>query len=162
MEPPFAFAFVIVNTFLLGPKATAPTHTSTPAKIVGLDYPCLALLAHIEGDVVITCTVDVSGACSGPTLVRGHPLLAHKAINNMRQWRFEHGSTDATNPVRLTYSFRIPSTPQKKGASITRFTFEYPDHVVVEGQRGTDAICPPPFKTDKVFGPKTDQFIDRH
>ncbi len=145
-----AILIVLVSALFLGYPARRDTGP-TPTKITALDYPCLALKARIEGVVVVDCRVDQSGTCSQVVLRRGHPLLAKQAMDNVREWHFSGGSTAILRVVRLTYSFEISSATWLKGDPASHFTFEYPNHVVVQGMEHADRICPPPYKTDLVL-----------
>jgi TonB family protein len=80
------------------------------SKFVAPNYPPLAKMARIEGNVELRLTVDqASGEVSGVALVSEHPLLKDSAIAAAKQWRFTPNSaTSETVNVTLDYSLRCP------------------------------------------------------
>jgi hypothetical protein len=46
-----------------------------PQRIVGLQYPHLALLAAIQGTVELEAAVSIEGTVKGVKAISGHPLL---------------------------------------------------------------------------------------
>ena len=58
------------------------------AKWVKPDYPSLARIAHLQGDVIVQVSVSKSGAVSNVRVKSGHPLLAQAAVDAVQRWRF--------------------------------------------------------------------------
>lgn len=52
-------------------------------------YPPLAQQARIQGVVVMTAFIDKGGNVQRLQVVSGHPLLAHAAIEAVKQWRYK-------------------------------------------------------------------------
>jgi protein TonB len=52
-------------------------------------YPPLAKSARIQGEVVLSAVIGVSGEIENLQLVRGHPLLVPAAIAAVKQWRYK-------------------------------------------------------------------------
>ncbi len=52
------------------------------------DYPVLAKLAHIEGEVVLQAVVSKNGAVIATHVLRGHRLLRGAATNAVSHWRY--------------------------------------------------------------------------
>src|SRR6202140_457803 len=52
-------------------------------------YPTLARSARVQGDVVLSGVVDVSGQIQSLQLVRGHLMLVPAAIPAVKQWRYK-------------------------------------------------------------------------
>jgi protein TonB len=51
-------------------------------------YPHAALIAHIQGDVVLRAVIAKDGSVKEVSLVRGHPVLVQSAIEAVRQRRY--------------------------------------------------------------------------
>lgn len=51
-------------------------------------YPRIALIARIQGRVVLSAIISKTGEIQDLTVVSGHPLLVPAAINAVRQWRY--------------------------------------------------------------------------
>ncbi|MEO8990845.1 MAG: energy transducer TonB [Acidobacteriaceae bacterium] len=52
------------------------------------DYPALAKLAHIEGEVILQAVVSKNGAVIATHVLRGHRLLRGAASNAVSHWRY--------------------------------------------------------------------------
>ena len=61
-----------------------------PAKVhhVAPIYPPMALEARVQGMVIISATISVSGDVIDATVLSAQPLLAQAAVDAVRQWRF--------------------------------------------------------------------------
>jgi TonB family protein len=53
------------------------------------EYPQVARVAHVAGDVIVKILIDKEGRVAEATVVRGHPLLEESALNAVRQWRYQ-------------------------------------------------------------------------
>lgn len=51
-------------------------------------YPLVAKQARIEGTVVIKALISRTGTIEQEQVVSGHPLLAHAALDAVRQWKY--------------------------------------------------------------------------
>ncbi len=51
-------------------------------------YPSRAKVEHIVGNVIMEVHTDRNGYVEDVTVVQGHPLLTHSAIDAVRQWRY--------------------------------------------------------------------------
>jgi len=51
-------------------------------------YPHAALIAHIQGDVVLRAVIAKDGSVKEVSLVRGHHVLVQSAIEAVRQRRY--------------------------------------------------------------------------
>lgn len=51
-------------------------------------YPVLAKQAGIQGTVLIKAVISREGAIERADVVSGHPLLAHAALEAVRQWKY--------------------------------------------------------------------------
>src|SRR5262249_33758488 len=52
-------------------------------------YPKMAEVAHIQGDVIVRVTVNEEGKVTGAKAVSGHPLFIGPAIQAIGDWLFE-------------------------------------------------------------------------
>jgi TonB family protein len=79
-----------------------------PIKVVQPEYPKLAKLRHIEGDVLLELQVDSSGNVRNVRTVSGNILLRGAAEEAARQWRYpaipeDQLSTPALTRVRINF-----------------------------------------------------------
>jgi protein TonB len=52
-------------------------------------YPALARAARVQGDVVLTAVISVTGEIENLQLVSGHPMLVPAAISAVKLWRYK-------------------------------------------------------------------------
>ncbi len=52
-------------------------------------YPRLALMAHIQGTVVLQAILGTDGSVQDLKVVSGHPLLVEAALDAVRTWRYQ-------------------------------------------------------------------------
>jgi TonB family protein len=52
-------------------------------------YPPLAMMAHIQGVVILQVTIDENGRVTDTKAVSGHPLLLEPAAKAVKDWIFE-------------------------------------------------------------------------
>jgi len=73
-------------------------------------YPADALLARVQGSVVMECVVDVDGTVSDARVERSlDPVLDIEALNTARQWQFEPGTKDG-RPVPVVVRIELTFT----------------------------------------------------
>jgi protein TonB len=69
------------------------------------EYPSVAILARVEGTVVLDGSVSEMGRIEDIEVVSGHPLLIDAAIDCVRQWEYA--------PAKLNDNvIRVPITVQ--------------------------------------------------
>lgn len=51
-------------------------------------YPAMARVAHLQGEVRIYAVIGTDGKLSELRLLRGHPILAQASLDAVRQWRY--------------------------------------------------------------------------
>jgi protein TonB len=51
-------------------------------------YPAMARVAHIQGDVILAAIISKSGVIENLHLVQGHPILAQAAMDAVKQWKY--------------------------------------------------------------------------
>ena len=52
-------------------------------------YPPMAKVAHIQGDVVLQATISKSGVIENLRAISGHPILIQAALDAVRQWKYK-------------------------------------------------------------------------
>lgn len=118
-------ALLVALLFLTVPPQTPPR---LPVHVESLQYPQVARMARIQGDIVVVALIAADGHVIGvPNAPTGHPLLAKAAEENIKTWRFQSG---AEGEARVTYRFEIDEKPAT-GDFPTTCKFDLPDSVTV-------------------------------
>lgn len=52
------------------------------------EYPQMARIAHISGDVVLGITISRTGEVTNIVVHEGHPILITSAINAVKKWKY--------------------------------------------------------------------------
>ena len=71
------------------------------------EYPPLAKMARIQGDVVLEVTIDEEGKVTNLEVVSGHPLLVKAALDAVHQWRYAKPAV-APMHFEVTVHFELP------------------------------------------------------
>lgn len=102
------------------PTMEAPAEpASTPLKathMVQPEYPKMARLSHIEGDVLVELEVDSNGRVQKVRTVRGDPMLKDAAEEAVRKWRFApppDNQTGEPSVTQIRFNFRLSSGSEK-------------------------------------------------
>ena len=116
-----------------------------PAQISGFHYPPLALTAGIQGDVLISCTVETDGTVSEAAVISGSGLLKEAAVTAAKRWRFTWESDEPRRgTVKLNFEFRLGNRckteccPDKSEI----LTVYYPDRVQLVSSRPPIVVGP--------------------
>src|SRR5713226_2262003 len=91
-----------------------------------LEYPILARLARIEGDVIVVIHIEPHGRVASVASKTGHPLLQRQAQENIKKWLFSSG---AERTLEITYAFKLETPPFL--CPQTRVEFDLPARVYV-------------------------------
>jgi periplasmic protein TonB len=51
-------------------------------------YPALAIVAHVQGPVILNALISRGGTIENLRLASGHPMLVQAAMDAVRQWRY--------------------------------------------------------------------------
>lgn len=51
-------------------------------------YPQMARIAHISGDVILKVTIDRTGQVKEVVATSGHPILIQSAIDAVKKWKY--------------------------------------------------------------------------
>jgi TonB family protein len=134
--------------------AVLPAQDWLPTRIVGIDYPVLAIQAGISGTVRIKCILDEDGKVLSAEILGVGPsngirsLLAPAAQQNALRWVFSK-----SNPVAqqqrstvITYDFRFEANPNPNYLR-SRFIFDFPQsvHIIAD-------MAPPEIQITKPNG----------
>jgi len=75
------------------------------------EYPRMAKIAHIQGDVVVLLRISKEGHVADANAVSGHPLLVQATMDAIKQWEYRPVMVNG-QPVeiqsKVTAKFRIP------------------------------------------------------
>jgi protein TonB len=67
---------------------------------------------HVQGAVILDATISREGSISNLKVVKGDQVLAHAAIEAVRQWRYKPYYLDG-KPVevqtQITINFKLPN-----------------------------------------------------
>jgi TonB family protein len=73
-------------------------------------YPPAALSTHTQGEVLIEATINKEGNVIDPKVIHGDSMLAHAALDAVRQWRYKPYYLDG-EPVeiqtQITINFKV-------------------------------------------------------
>ena len=79
---------------------------------VAAEYPQLAKKLSIGGTVKVQVVVSPDGRVKSTKLVGGHPLLVQSAMDAVRKWKFEPGSSEISGVVEVKFQ---PQSDTGKG-----------------------------------------------
>jgi TonB family protein len=68
-------------------------------------YPPGARTARLSGTVKLSVVVTPDGKVKSSQVTGGHPLLAVAASDAVKQWAFEPGTTETTEPVAIVFDY---------------------------------------------------------
>ncbi len=74
------------------------------------EYPALAKLTHVEGEVVLAIAVSTHGDVVGTRVLQGQPLLRGAAETAVRRWRFQP-FLEAGKPAEIQTSVVVDVRP---------------------------------------------------
>jgi TonB family protein len=117
---------------MAAPAGQAPT--PAPLRVVGLEYPRLANLAHVEGKVQLRAEVTDRGDVSAVEVVSGHPLLANAVRQTMMKWKYASCAGTAPCAVSIVFLFEL-TEPCDRADCGTEFQVDLPDRVTVRARR---------------------------
>jgi TonB family protein len=107
----------------------------TPARIVNIDYPLLALQSRTHGSVEIECILAGDGSVSNAKIRSGSTLLGRAVLERIGEWRFRAASNTASkSPALVTLTFTFQLDEQAVSVPKTKFVYEYPYNVIVTSQ----------------------------
>ena len=124
-----ALLMIALFASALGAQDWVPTHIVAIA-----EYPRLARIAHLTGDVEVLCFLNKDGSVA-EAAATGPGILKDQARQNALLWKFHRTSpkkrTDG-NSVTLTYRYRLEGGPAE--TSQASFSVDLPNVVHVVAQ----------------------------
>lgn len=86
----------LINSTAPPPRVAAPQRLRISSgvalgnKISGNDpqYPQMAKIAHVQGDVVLQATISKGGAIENLRAVSGPPMLVQAAVDAVKEWKY--------------------------------------------------------------------------
>jgi TonB family protein len=112
-----------------------------PQKVVGMNYPPLAVQARRQGVVTLECRIGEDGLVKSVKTIstseqRSGTLLSSAAEYNVTQWKFRRLKTgsvsDTSSTVLLKYTFVLQG--DSRDCPRGHFVFEYPGSVTVTSE----------------------------
>ena len=78
-----------------------------PESKVEPEYPELARVARLEGNVILQAIIDRNGDVVNVRVIKGQPMgLSEKAIEAIRQWKFQPATLNG-KPVDVYYNLTV-------------------------------------------------------
>src|SRR5262245_62093674 len=116
--------------------------TLTSSRIVGMQYPAIALQARIQGAIRFEVTTDEVGNVTNVTTLSENllnrerdRLFADAVVESLKKWKFQ-GTNDGERKTTITSLFHFEGGTS--GKRIESFVFDYPRTVTVT----TELPCP--------------------
>ena len=135
-------ATILTAILALAACISAAEQRLQPVRVASLHYPCMALLAKIEGTVRVACPIAADGACMKPKIISGHPLLIPDVIENAKRWLFPPDrSSSGSRTVNISYVFRIRGVRIPGDNSDVEVVFDCPNTVTVTAPFDAKIAC---------------------
>ena len=105
-------------------KPLCPRHIELPA------YSPLAATAHIQGNVILSVTIDADGNVKDAEATNGGKwaLLEHNAISNIRHWTF---TKPPFAPYKQTIVYDYQIDDSLPADAPTKVTLDLPERVTI-------------------------------
>ncbi len=74
-------------------------------------YPARAMQAHLQGAVLLLATISKDGDITAVKLLKGEPVLAHAAMDAVKQWKYKPYLLDSQPmeiQTQITVNFTLP------------------------------------------------------
>ena len=110
----------------------------SPTRIVGMEFPPLAISARVQGAFKIKCSVSPDGKVRSAEIVDTvsrpvRDILGKAAQDNVLQWAFSSIKADQSErSVVIFYRFELIVNHDPAGES--RFVYESPGQVIVTAE----------------------------
>jgi len=110
-----------IGTFTLGDAKICVKHLEAP------QYPLMARLAQISGDVVVKVSISPEGTVAEVDRISGPSVLRDYAAQNLKKWVFDHGEE---RNLEIQFKFKLQNPPTNY-APPPVVTFDLPNHVEI-------------------------------
>ena len=115
--------------------AEMPIGDAVMVSLFNPNYPPLASLANITGDVELKLGVGNDGSIESAVVVSGHPMLRDAALDSARKSRFEcPGCREPVTFSSFTYSFQLVASSDFPCAVSHVHVTRSQNHVTVTGE----------------------------
>ena len=114
---------------LVALTVASPSQPRFVQHVDSLEYPRLALLAQIQGEVKVSVVIEPDGRVSTAISSSGHPILRQAAEENLRRWRFVSGGEEKLD---VTYRFILEKPAELDPHSSC--SFDLPNTVTVHSR----------------------------
>jgi TonB family protein len=153
--------FFLIMLMIRASSPASECENYSPEKIVKMNYPPLATLARIEGEVKFQCTVGNDGSVistevlSSPGSKPPSEVLLKAAKKNISQWRFvrKDESKCECHNVLMIYKFQLKGIAKRSRSPRTTFAFEPPNRVLVTAEATCADHLPCDENEEKSFRP---------
>jgi TonB family protein len=135
-------AIVFVAALALITTARADTIYNKDIQVIeyaDLEFPAIAVTAHVEGVVVVRVSLDDKGKVVDVDALSGPSLLTRQSLENAKKWRFEPNPQKA---AIIVYDFHIEGAchAARAGGSASQMIFFPPNFAKI-------TACPTPLMT---------------
>ena len=104
----------IIGSTAPPPKVAAPQKLRVSAGVmegnvirrIEPQYPQMAKIAHIQGDVILQATISKQGNIENLRGVSGHPILVQAAVDAVRQWKYKPYELNG-EPVEVETTIKV-------------------------------------------------------
>jgi TonB family protein len=92
----------LVNNYAQIPEVQPESSRSIASRVTP-DYPRLATSLNLTGAVQLQAVVRADGTVKQVKVIGGHPVLAEAAAAALMKWRFEAGTKETTESVKISF-----------------------------------------------------------
>lgn len=113
--------------------SVAPGQTAVPDHLPELQYPPIARVAKVQGDVLISFRMTAEGGTKDVLAISGPPLLQGIAIDNVKAWHFREPDTSGGQTQKATFHFALepPADGYDEGQPVTKVEVAGDGHIRV-------------------------------
>jgi TonB family protein len=112
-----------------------------PSKVVGMEYPVIAIQSRIQGVIRVRCALDESGRVASVEIAEmsgskgAREILGAPALENAAKWIFRNNDPNLEAPrfVSLSYNFRLEPRSNPRYLK-SDFVFEYPQSIIITAE----------------------------
>jgi hypothetical protein len=108
-------------------------HELRVKRIVSVEYPRVARLAYVQGNVELIASISQDGSVLGIRSVSGSPFLVPATRNGLSKWLFTGCSTGSVCEIKIVFSFAILEGACEYSPS-SQFEADLPDHVTIKSK----------------------------
>lgn len=104
-------------------------------RVVSMEYPPLARMAHLQSEVKLRARISSDGTVDGIVVISGPEPLATPARQDIAKWHFSGClSSVADCTIEIDFSFVLEGTCSDSPRCATDFQVDLPNKVLVKSQ----------------------------